>query len=405
MLCPDGRARGTFATMNYETTLSADEAMGGLEGRPGMSRGRKALIALAILAVLAAVYFMMSHGSGEAEFAPTGDELAPAVTVVAPGKTTIAGEIVATGTLAARREMPVGVVGEGGRVVSIPVEAGDWVSAGQVLAVIDRSVQSQQAVSSEAQIDVARADAQLAQANLDRALQLVERGFISQADIDRLTATRDAAAARVKVAEAQYRELLARNARLNIIAPASGLVLERNVEIGQVVSPGAGALFSIARGGEMEMLAQVGETDLAALSNGVTASVVPVGTNKAFEGQVWQIAPTINEQNRQGVVRIAMSYAPQLRPGGFATATISSGTLVAPMLPESAILSDEQGSYVYILGKDSKAERRRVETGMVTDSGIAVIEGLDGTEKVVLRAGGFLTDGETIRPVDADQAS
>jgi len=391
--------------MNYETTLSADEAMGGLEGRPGMSRGRKALIALAILAVLAAVYFMMSHGSGEAEFAPTGDELAPAVTVVAPGKTTIAGEIVATGTLAARREMPVGVVGEGGRVVSIPVEAGDWVSAGQVLAVIDRSVQSQQAVSSEAQIDVARADAQLAQANLDRALQLVERGFISQADIDRLTATRDAAAARVKVAEAQYRELLARNARLNIIAPASGLVLERNVEIGQVVSPGAGALFSIARGGEMEMLAQVGETDLAALSNGVTASVVPVGTNKAFEGQVWQIAPTINEQNRQGVVRIAMSYAPQLRPGGFATATISSGTLVAPMLPESAILSDEQGSYVYILGKDSKAERRRVETGMVTDSGIAVIEGLDGTEKVVLRAGGFLTDGETIRPVDADQAS
>ena len=132
----------------------------------------------------------------------------PAVTVLAPGSGTIEGVINATGTLAARREMPVGVVGEGGRVISVPVEAGDWVGAGQVLAVIDRSVQSQQAESQAAQIQVARADAELAQANLDRALQLVDRGFISKADVDRLTATRDAAAARVRVAEAQYGERL-----------------------------------------------------------------------------------------------------------------------------------------------------------------------------------------------------
>ncbi len=99
---------------------------------------------------------------------------------------------------------------------------------------------------------------------MTRAEQLVERGFISKADVDRLTATRDAAVARVKVAEAQFGERHARNARLNIVAPAAGLVLERNVEPGQVVSPGSGALFSIAKGGEMEMLAELGETDLAA---------------------------------------------------------------------------------------------------------------------------------------------
>src|SRR3546814_6148132 len=97
--------------------------------------------------------------------------------------------------------MPVGVVGEGGRVVSVSVEQGQWVRAGQVLASIDRSVQSQQARAQAAQVEVARADAQLAQSNLDRALQLVERGFISKADVDRLTATRDAARARVEVAD------------------------------------------------------------------------------------------------------------------------------------------------------------------------------------------------------------
>lgn len=60
--------------------------------------------------------------------------------------------------------------------------------------------------------------------------------------------------ARVAVAEAQYSELLARNARLNIVAPAAGLLLERNVEPGQTVSAGSLPLFLIAKGGEMELL-------------------------------------------------------------------------------------------------------------------------------------------------------
>ena len=161
-------------------------------------------------------------------------------------------------------------------------------------------------------------------------------------------------------------------------------------------------MFSIAKGGEMEMLAELGETDLAAVSVGVTAKVVPVGTQKAFTGQVWQVSPVISTQNRQGTVRIALAYAPELRPGGFAQATIASGTVVAPMLPESAILSDDKGSYVYIVGKGNKAERRNVVTGLVTDRGIAIVQGLAGNERVVMRAGAFLTEGETIRPVVAD---
>src|SRR5690606_36392185 len=116
--------------------------------------------------------------SGPAELGSNAASQAPVVTVVVPGRSTVAGEISATGTLAARREMPVGSVGEGGQVVQVLVEPGQWVKAGQVLAVIDRSVQTQQQASLAAQVSVAAADAQLAQANLDRALKLVDRGFI-----------------------------------------------------------------------------------------------------------------------------------------------------------------------------------------------------------------------------------
>jgi RND family efflux transporter MFP subunit len=311
----------------------------------------------------------------------------------------VEGAINATGTLAARRNLPVGVVGEGGRVVSVLVDAGEWVRQGQVLAVIDRSVQEQQVRGAAAQISVAEADARLAQEDLERALQLVGRGFISRAEVDRLTATRDAARARVNVARAQVAELRARNARLNIVAPANGFVLSRNVEPGATVGAGSGVLFNIAQGGEMELLAQVGETELAALSVGVQAEVTPAGYDKSFVGQVWQLSPTIDAQSRQGTARVALPYDSALRPGGFATAVVRSGTVNAPVLPESALQSDAEGSYVYVVGPDNKVARRNVVLGDVTANGIIIAEGLAGTERVVLRAGGFLAPGDTVKPV------
>ncbi len=314
------------------------------------------------------------------------------------GRAPVEGRISATGTLAARRELPVGVAGEGGQVVQVLVEPGQWVRAGQVLAVIDRSVQVEQQASQAAQIQVAEADARLAQANLDRALQLVERGFVSRADVDRLTATRDAAQARVRVARAQLSESRARTNRLNIVAPASGLVLERRVEPGQVVSSGSGVLFRLARDGEMELLARLAESDLARISAGITASVVPVGSERSFTGQVWQVSPVIDPQTRQGTARIALAYAPELRPGGFASADIVAGTTVAPLLPESAVLSDNAGAYVFVVGKDNKVERRAVKPGMITAAGIVITAGPTGTEQAGGRPRGLRAPGETVKP-------
>ncbi|MBF9151033.1 efflux RND transporter periplasmic adaptor subunit [Novosphingobium jiangmenense] len=386
--------------MNYETTINMTGALPQSDGEPQdpASTRRLWVIGGLIAAALIGVWFFMHSGDSAAPDEGKNAQ-AQVVTVVVPGTTTIPRSITASGTIAARREMPVGVAGEGGQIVQVLVDAGDWVKAGQVLAVIDRSVQSQQIASQAANVEVAAADARLAQANLDRALKLVERGFISKADVDRLTATRDAAVARVRVARASLGELGARAARLNIVAPASGLVLTRAAEPGQVVSPGAGVLFSMARDGQMEMQARLSEADLARLSVGASAEVTPVGTTRAFSGQVWQLSPTIDQTSREGIARIALSYDNALRPGGFATATLTSGMITAPLLPESAILSDDKGSYVFVIDGDNKAVRRPVKTGEVSARGIAVVEGLSGRERVVLRAGGFLNPGDKVRPV------
>lgn len=401
--------------MNYESGFArnTENAEIYLDGE-APRRNRTWLIAAAILALVVlglAYYFFNSAaepvgGTKTASGAPAadGDKQVPRVTVVIPGRKPVTNIITATGTLAALRDMPVGAVGEGGLVQRVLVEPGDWVAAGQVLAVVDRQVQREQSNQLGAQISVAQADARLAQAELNRAQALVARGFISKADIDRKTATRDAANARVRVAQAQFAENRARIGRLDIRAPAAGRVLTRAVEAGQVVGGGGTPLFRIAKDGQMELMASMAEADLAKMSVGLSASVTPVGSTNVFNGSIRQLAPVIDPESRQGMVRIALGSSAALRPGGFAAARISSGSIEVPLLPESAVLSDPKGNYVFIVSPDNKVVRRDVRVGSVNDDGVSIIEGLAGTEKVVLSAGGFLSPGEAVVPDRAKPA-
>lgn len=383
--------------MNIEPGFSRDRAdyVELTTEDPSRARRKRWIIGGAILLVVLIASALLLRGG---KTPPPAAAALPRVTVIVPGSNTVTNFITATGSLAARREMPVGVAGEGGMISRVLVEPGDWVRAGQTLATIERSVQAQEANALAASIRVARADAALAQSELDRAQQLVARGFISKADIDRKTATRDAAVARVTVAQAQLGQQRARIGRLDIRSPADGLILTRAVEPGQVVSASQGALFRIAKGGEMELLAKLAETDLAQLAIGIPADVTPVGTTLTLKGSVWQLSPVIDPQTRQGVARIALAYNKAIRPGGFATARIASGSVIAPLLPESAVQSDEQGNFVYIVGKDDKVQRRAVKTGQVSEKGLTILNGLSGKEQVVLSAGAFLSPGDKIIP-------
>lgn len=373
-------------------------------------RRRRTILIVLLLVVLAAVaaIFLFSR-RGEQAQAPTGAaakagaQQLPAVTFIQPGRQQVGHTVTATGSLAARHDMPVGVPGEGGQISRVLVEQGTWVRAGQVLATIDRSVQTQEAAQLGAQIAVAQADLRLAQQNLDRAQRLVSRGFVSTADIDRLTSTRDAAQARVRVAQATLGGNRARVGRLDIRAPANGLVLARSVEPGQVVGAASGALFRIAEGGEMELRARLPQDELARVTVGIPAVVTPVGSDRNFQGRVSLLPAIIDPQTRQGEVRIAIPYDAVLRPGGFAQARLEVGQAVAPLLPESAVQSDDNGNYVYIIDGNNEVQRRNIRIGDVNDRGVSVVEGLNGDERVVLLAAAFLNPGQKVRPEPQQQ--
>jgi HlyD family secretion protein len=385
--------------MNRETSFHSSDTLVVVD----RSRARRRMIIIGAIAALALLVVglavIMGRSGGDNAGAKAGNATqAPTVTVVVPGRSQVSRTVTASGPLAAKRDQPVGIAGQGGRVVQVLVDAGSWVRAGQVLAVIDRSVQAQQSAQLAAQVDAARAQAALAQSNYDRAVALQGRGFISKAEIDAKKAARDAAYAQVRVAQAQLGATRAQIGQLNVTAPAAGLVLARNVELGQIVSPGSGGLFRIAEGGAMELRAQLSQQDLALVHVGLPAQVTPVGSTSSFTGTVWQVAPVIDPLSRLGQVRISVPYAPSMRPGGFAEAKIAAGSTTAPLLPQSAVLSDDKGNYVYIVNAKNEIERRGITIGGVGENGVTIAAGLSGNEAVVLSAGPFLNPGQKVKP-------
>ncbi len=384
--------------MNRETSFHTSDTLVVTD----RSRKRRWLIigVVVALAVIALALILMRGGksSEEQAAANNGAGQVPSVSVIVPGRSQVAGLVTASGPLAAKRDQPVGIAGSGGRVVRVLVDAGSWVRAGQALAVVDRSVQTQQAAQLAAQVESARANAALAQSNYERAIALKDRGFVSKAEIDSKKATRDAAFAQVRVAQAQLGATRAEIGRLDVTAPASGLVLARNVEVGQIVGPGTGALFRIAEGGQMEMRAQLSQQDLALVHVGMPVQVTPVGSDRTYSGVVWQVSPVIDPQTRLGDVRISVPYDASMRPGGFAEARIAAGTTAAPLLPQSAVLSDDRGNYVYIVNAKNEVERRDIKIGTVGDNGVTIASGLEGNERVVLSAGPFLNPGQKVNP-------
>ena len=385
--------------MNRETSFHSSDTLVVVD----RSRRRRQLIiaaaAAAILLVIVLIVVVARGGSDEAaKKAAAGAGQIPTVSVIVPGQSSVGRVVAASGPLGAKRDQPIGIAGSGGRVVQVLADAGTWVRAGQTLAVVDRSVQAQQANQLAAQVEAARANAALAQSNYDRAIALQGRGFVSKAEIDSKRAERDSANAQVRVAQAQLAGTRAEIGRLNVVAPTAGLILSRSVEVGQIVSPGSGALFRLAEGGQMEMRAQLSQQDLAYAHVGMASKVTPVGADHSVTGTVWQVAPVIDPQTRLGEVRISVPYDAAMRPGGFAEAQITAGTTTAPLLPQSAVLSDDKGNYVYVINGKNEVERRDIQIGTVNDNGVTIASGLSGNERVVLSAGPFLNPGQKVNP-------
>src|SRR6266403_700451 len=323
----------------------------------------------------------------------------PTVTVTRVAVSTTPTIISIVGTIAARYDMPIGVEGDGGRVADIYVEAGDRVKRGQVLARLNVSVLQPQVANLEAGLEQAGAEAELATAEYHRAEAVGASGALSAEETQRRKSSAVTAAAKVKVAAALLAEARARLARAEVRAPADGVILTRNVEVGQTASPGGEALVRLSKGGGLEMRGQVPEQDLPLLKVGQTVSVLLTGSTQSYPGRVRLLGAVIDPTTRLGMARVALEPDQNLRPGAFARAEVTVSNAERAVLPQTAVLTDDRGSYVLIVDAQHKVERRAVRVSGIVQNGVTIAEGVSSKDQVIATAGAFLTEGEVVKPL------
>jgi HlyD family secretion protein len=388
-------------SISWDERREAPASVAGVAARtPWLTPRRVMLIFAAAVALVAiAIAARLTHTLAGKK--TVTNRVAPAVTVTEAGQSAAPTTVSITGTIGARYDTPIGAEGDAGRVAAVYVEAGDHVKRGQILARIDTAVLVPQVANLQASLDLARAEAELAAAEYRRAVAVGKSGALSTEETERRRSSSVTADAKVKVAAAQLAEAHARLARAEVRAPADGVILTRTVEVGQTVSPAGSALFRLAEGDEVELRGDVAETDLPLLKTGQAVDVRLTGNGSVYAGRVRLLGAVIDPQTRLGMIRVSLAPDPNLRPGAFARAEVTVSNAQRIVLPQTAVLTDEKGSYVLVVNSQDKIERRPVHVSGMVENGVTIADGVTAADRVVATAGAFLQVGETVKPVSA----
>jgi membrane fusion protein, multidrug efflux system len=268
----------------------------------------------------------------------------------------------------------------GGIVRAIHFESGERVEAGSLLVELDDEVE---------QADLKSTLAQLQESNLDlgRQQELFERGNTAQASLDASVARRETAAAAVE----RIRALIDQKA---LVAPFSGLLGIRNVNLGEYVSPGT-PLVALQQLDPIYADFPLPEQNLGLLAIGQDVEIrIDAYPGEIFTGQIESIDARIDQETRSILVRTVVGNADQrLLPGMFANVNVLAGNAESlVVVPRTAISYSLYGDSIYVVveqpgveGQEPMqvAERRFVRVGEARGSTVAVLDGIEPGEIVV----------------------
>ena len=352
--------------------------------------GVAALGACALLALAACG----GHGGEEdAAGEEGGGASSQTVTVATATTQDLSRTVTASGTISAWEEVPVGAETGGLTATAVYVDEGTYVRQGQALVQLNDALLRAQLAQQEAAVSSAEANAERENAELGRARELRDRGFLAQASLDLAISEQRAADAQLASARAALSETQTRLNQTTIRAPVSGLVISRSVTRGQIVAAGT-ELFRMVRDGRLELDARVPETELGLIRAGQTATVSSDGVGSAT-GRVRIVTPEVDPETRLGVARIALTGNSGLQPGMFARAAIDVGASPTVTVPTPSVLYRENRPGVFVLGSEGAVTFQPIQILSRTDQ-FTSVEGVAEGARVVVEGAGFLGEGDRV---------
>jgi RND family efflux transporter MFP subunit len=377
--------------------------------------GLKKLVLASVVALAAIALWSMKQGSGDGAgpqrpAAPAPAKPALTVTVITPQRADWPDVLMANGNIAAWQEAVISTEVSNLRLTEVRVNVGDRVQKGQVLARIADATVAAALLESKAAVAEAEAMLVEAKSNGERGRQLQATGFISAQQLNRYVAAEQTAQAQLQAARARMQADQLRLDQTVVRAPDAGVISARTATLGSLAQPGQ-ELFRLIRGGRLEWRAEVNAADLGKLKPGMAASLItPNGVR--VQGLVRMVAPTVNPQTLNGLVYVDLPVgdaAEILRAGSFARGQFELGHTHAMSLPQSAVLLRDGYAHVFrLLGENKVAQNTvaqvKVETGRRRGDQIEIVSGITPDTRVVASGAGFLSDGDTVRVVDAPLA-
>jgi RND family efflux transporter MFP subunit len=286
-----------------------------------------------------------------------------------------------------------------GAVLNTFAEAGQRVGAGQALAQLDAAVLRDQAVSARSAVTTAQSSYDIARRNLERNSTLERAGAIAERDLEQARNAVLGSQAQLATARAQLANITKQLDKASVQAPFSGVVAQRQVNAGDVVTPGA-ALFTVVDPGSMQLEAAVPAEALAQVRVGLPVEFKVNGyPSRTFGGRITRVNPTADPVTRQVKIVASIPNAGNTLVGGlFAEGRVSSETRTAPMVPLGAV--DERGLRPYVVRlRNGKIEKTDVTLGL-RDAAAETVEitgGLMPGDTLLLGAARGISPGTPVR--------
>lgn len=300
------------------------------------------------------------------------------------------------------------------------------VNVGDVLYRIERAPFEAQLEQAEASLAGATATLENARVALARARELRQTGAGTQVALDNAQALERTASANVLAAQAAVRVAQINLGYTEIAAPISGQIGRSNLAPGNVVGPDAGTLAIIVSQDPMRVAFAVSQRTALELRNrfegrgGPAAVLVRIrtadGRSYPDPGRIDFVDNQIDRNTDTILVRALIPNPVRRANGGstpvtprelvdgqFVSVTVEGAEpVMAITLPRAAVLQDQQGSFVFVVGEGNRAERRNVRLGRSTGAETAVIEdGLSGGETVVVEGLQRVRPGQPVNPAPA----
>ena len=300
-----------------------------------------------------------------------------------------------------------------GRITELHVDEGDSVAAGDLIAILDSA--DLEAAVRRAEASLIESTARLADAVREEARQrrIVEAGVAPSADLDAAVTTLQVARAQVGTARASLDSVRAQLEYTVIRSPVDGVVIERTVEVGEMVAPGGftsqqstGALVRIADPTSLEVEADINESYIARIELGQPASIrVDAVPDHEYTGSLRQIVPTADRQRAVVQVKVTLDDRDErLVPDMSCTVTfLQEGTDQAALeaepkvlIPAVAVVTEGGRSFAWVV-RDGALIRSAIELGLEQDNDFEVLSGLSGGETVVRQPSAELAEGMRVR--------